>query len=912
MNNYLATDGNKYIAINTIGSYISQLLNNNEYNNALNTYSECLQTILNSILLKTKCSQINSAITNLIDNETNIHNIIIYTIQMLKEKDNFRHVKLLDLPTSDKIKDISQITNANQIYDFIRSKHKWLYFNCNFKHFLTKILEINISNIQLYLMDRETIFQWKNIYEEIINNYQLNGNNLYLINTIWYQELRLIYFLYDLINHKMLYIFEENEDEKKKYYHANLMTLEIDKLEKELNKYLIENSRLTNENAELRNKLSNLDAKNVEMNNQMEKISTRNRELETRENTNFENNNLEMEKQKREIESRDIEIQSLKQAITQKDNEYSNNVQRMTESTEREKEDALAQLTAEMEKKLQTLVDEEKNKYDVTSKELKQSFDERVKVLKSENNDLQLKINQLHHEKISINTKLTALSSERDKLQTDYRELRIAFENSLQKYSVIANAVDNSAAIKKISEDYATENEKLQKKYNVLTEQYNNYYKETSERLNVCDYLFQQLGDIFKKLMALRGVDDGEINVNTSRLQTNAAVEEKEEEGRSTIFLYSHNVVPKIDEMIDEIILACKNEKEKSIEMERAYNNEKEKIIQMERIISNVIDILNKDEKGKMGMNLMDMLSTSANKLYDMYIEGREENIRNLEQKIGEQKQMINIMKEINNVLNKHLNIKEDYEQEQENLSIISQIYTLKEKIKETMEMLSGKNQSISSSISKILEIVNKQDEVEGDDENEVLVIKEEHSSKYNDENSIMLIRIKDFILNLKRELKRIKKIITKTQNVLSGHELKIKIEKEKEMKKQELMEVTQDIDTQLIELFNEFDNQSSKKNNIMKMVLNYCKEYFKEILEISYGTEIEFLKQQQQQQESYDNQEFFETAVKHVKKIKDDIKERLNEIKQKEISLSNMVTIVETKLNDMTIQDKAIKKEKF
>ena len=158
-------NGRKYAAINTISLYISQLLNNKEYNNALNTYSECLQTILNTILIKTDCSHINSSISNLINNETNIHTIIVYSMQMMNEKHYFDITDFSVIDNNSLLKDIFEIKSPEQALIFIRTQKKWLYFNCNFKNFLIKIVDLNLLNTSN--MDRKAISYWKDIYEEI-------------------------------------------------------------------------------------------------------------------------------------------------------------------------------------------------------------------------------------------------------------------------------------------------------------------------------------------------------------------------------------------------------------------------------------------------------------------------------------------------------------------------------------------------------------------------------------------------------------------------------------------------------------------------------------------------------------------------------------------------------------------------
>ena len=78
---------NNHNGVNIISSYISQAFVNMDYNEALDLYSECLQSILHKILIYTKDNtSMKENITNLIINETNIHTIIINAIQILKEQ----------------------------------------------------------------------------------------------------------------------------------------------------------------------------------------------------------------------------------------------------------------------------------------------------------------------------------------------------------------------------------------------------------------------------------------------------------------------------------------------------------------------------------------------------------------------------------------------------------------------------------------------------------------------------------------------------------------------------------------------------------------------------------------------------------------------------------------------------------
>ena len=180
-------------SINTISAYISQAFNNFNYNQILNLYLELLKSILHTILIHSN-DKLKDIITNLINNETNIHNIIIYSIQILKEN-QFSVETYSEINSKSIINNINNLSNSQDILTFIKKMNKWLYINCNFKHFLTKIIELNLNEI---LQNSFLYDNWNFIYTDIINNH-FNNNNL-LINSIWYQQLRLIHHLYLIIN----------------------------------------------------------------------------------------------------------------------------------------------------------------------------------------------------------------------------------------------------------------------------------------------------------------------------------------------------------------------------------------------------------------------------------------------------------------------------------------------------------------------------------------------------------------------------------------------------------------------------------------------------------------------------------------------------------------------------------------
>ena len=192
---------NHHNAIDIVSSYISQAFINLDYNKALNLYSECLQSILHKILIYTKNnSNMNENITNLIHNDTDIHTIIINAIQILKEQSLSSSSSSIEPKALTKKNMATTLCNVQQVLDFMEKMKHWLYLNTsNFKYFLLKVIDLNINDLLYNRMSPDTIQRWKIVYDNIINNYQYNSNNLYLVNTIWYQQLRIIYFLYSLL-----------------------------------------------------------------------------------------------------------------------------------------------------------------------------------------------------------------------------------------------------------------------------------------------------------------------------------------------------------------------------------------------------------------------------------------------------------------------------------------------------------------------------------------------------------------------------------------------------------------------------------------------------------------------------------------------------------------------------------------
>ena len=181
----------------TFGYRISEALINNDYLTALNLYSNFLQSILKRILsINKNNSKVKEFVTYLINNETNIHTMIIYLIQYCKDISLYPRTSpsplQSSLPTS-----ISEITSVENIFTLINSEElsSRLYLSCHFNTFLMRIIKLNIDNIQKPLIDKDNLEIWKMIYYKIINEYPRYDIHSLSISSLWFQQLKLIYYL---------------------------------------------------------------------------------------------------------------------------------------------------------------------------------------------------------------------------------------------------------------------------------------------------------------------------------------------------------------------------------------------------------------------------------------------------------------------------------------------------------------------------------------------------------------------------------------------------------------------------------------------------------------------------------------------------------------------------------------------
>ena len=227
-------------SINSIGLYISQAFNASDFNYAFNLYSQCLYSILQAILKYNKNSKIKEYINSLIDNETNIHTIILYAIQMIKEV-SIHHDVISRINHKSLLSEMNSIKTTDDIISFITLKKEWLYLNCNFRNFIMKILQLNINDIN---KNNQTIPSWIEIYNEILNNFNINGDNIYLINSIWYQQMRIIFLLYSQLNF-VIFTNNENDTTNTRIEISNLKS-QLQKLQTDRDNWITEINQKTN------------------------------------------------------------------------------------------------------------------------------------------------------------------------------------------------------------------------------------------------------------------------------------------------------------------------------------------------------------------------------------------------------------------------------------------------------------------------------------------------------------------------------------------------------------------------------------------------------------------------------------------------------------------------------------------
>ena len=873
-------DGNKLIAINTIGSYISQSLNNNEYDKALNAYSECLQTILNTILIKSSnSSAVEIAITNLINNETNIHTIIVYTIQMLK---NVNGLTTIDLHIGDDnslIKNISEITNSAQVLRFIKLNHKLLYFNSNFKQFLTKVIEINISDVTSNSMNHTNISHWKDIYEEIISNFG-NVINFYFINSIWYQELKLVYQLYRYIDRELShFLYDENESEKQREYAYVTLSHEMDKLKTDI-KLLKSNEEerktqvktLTEANEQL--KQINQQQQNIQTEAQ-QKINEQERTRQTGENIYKEemeklrnshkeqmeklqqNIHIEQMRETRELQNINEELQD----INKKHEELQNIHTKQKEIHKQQMRDAEQQNIKERQMRdteLQNIHEGQMREKDEKRQNIfKEQLWEQIRINENEKKEFDMEKHRLED---LIRTKISEIENLKIAFRVEKEQLSTAkFHESEEIRNQIQQSTHNSQqSINRMEAMYKNQIETLNREKQDIQVKYQSAVSEVSNNSANNWQILTSVANVYKQLKEFR------------------EEEEEEEETKIQRDENQDNVITKIDGEIKIIINKRKNE-----------------ITRLMEVLKTVEDAQKtKSEEKRNGKYIIDKLKQGVENICRMYDECSYDNGNQLSEKMNLQTVIVTKIEEIRKILIKYFHkIKPEKEEEEEekmgddsewiieeSIPIDYQLNNLCKDINTTVEDLLKKDRDIAvmkDELYKIRECLNDQEK--------------ERKEKPEFEINNLTTNIKDSILKLKLDSSNSKKTIEKIQNSLNKHQLDFKIDVDETIVDE--MEVSQDINGQLSEVLDNFKVELSKRDNLL----------------IHYARNIYELQEQFYIQENVIDKHI--PTIENVHKIIFDAKkyvvDHLNEITAKENSLLNMISTVKQKMDRLSASKK-------
>ena len=476
---------NSYNSIDTI---ISQAFINMDYNKALNLYLECLHSILYKILTYTEEKNINmnENIIDLINNETDIHSIIINAIYILKEQSITRSNITINSKKITK-KNIATLHDIDDISQFTETMKPWLYINCNFKYFLIKIIDLNINDLLNNRMCLITIKKWNDIYNNIIKNYQGIGNNLYSINTIWYQQLRIINFLYLLLSNNSN--FSENDIKQKE------LNDELGKkiIEKDENIKTMENinSNITKENIKLIEENDNLNKKNIKL---------------KYENTNYEQ---DINKYKQDIKQINDKLEESNKENQILSNKYQNEIK-------------------EMNDKLQKI--NQRNEY------LSKNYEE----TKQTHNTLQETIKNLSHnydrEIRQMNNKLQETNEENKQYQSNldlqysnnYKSLETEcykYKNLCENYNEILNNIKRIIEIETKQDIKMEEENKFMDKHICnLIQNKNEIYKNLMENFNDEKKKFNDLYVSIQKIIKHEEVTDFDIENKKEKLSLNERI----------------------------------------------------------------------------------------------------------------------------------------------------------------------------------------------------------------------------------------------------------------------------------------------------------------------------------------------------------------------------------------------------
>ena len=458
---------------------------------AMQSYSQMMQRIINSILIVNQNNVSSQIISDIINRETNCHSIIINTFSYLLRKsvysDNHKII------TSSKL--LVNISNSYTVHDFLElTKTPSLYLPPNFDTFLSRVLSVSLNDVQVISAEPLNESNFYNyvtrngekfstlgvIYGNIINGYVNINNNYYNSNSIWFQQLQLVSSLY-------------------RYIHTFMKITRDHNVNPNPSACLVENNRLLTDIATRNDTIRSLEIDINEMNQKYEDyVQVTENQLKmhklrqnvndsseaTRENKSDKENDRETERER----ERETERQRERQRETERETERQRERQRETErDTERQRE---RQRETERER------EREREKDERTTR------DEKIKSLQKIVQTLEETKNSEQQEKINLDERIEKLKEDVDAIKTE------------------------RDALKKLNAEIHKENDRVQKQMgeNTKKENVEEIKRENARLRTLTRSLEERAGEIKyeEELQRVRETSGSHLREN-QRLQTEIA-----------------------------------------------------------------------------------------------------------------------------------------------------------------------------------------------------------------------------------------------------------------------------------------------------------------------------------------------------------------------------------------------------